>query len=157
MDAQAAGVLDPSSLTAAIRATTPLVDTLQIEVIEAGERVRLRLPNEVQTRNHMGGPHAGAIFTLGETTAAVLMLARVGHLLDRAKPLAVSADIAWSKLARCAVLSEPVKDIDAAAVEAEWDAGGRPEWGTTVRFTREDDGAPCGEMTVALTLVRPRE
>ncbi|MCX6461766.1 MAG: DUF4442 domain-containing protein [Actinobacteria bacterium] len=148
--------LTPTALTAAMRATTPLIDTLSIEVLEVGERVRLRIPNEVQSRNHMGGPHAGAIFTLGESTAACLMLTKVGHLLDRGKPLAVSATVSWSKLARCAVLSEATMDIDAAQIEREFLDGGRPEWTTTILFTREDDGAPCGEMSVVLTLVHPR-
>ena len=147
---------DPAVLTALMRASTPLVDTLGVEVLECERRVRLRLPNLEGSRNHVGGPHAGAIFTLGETTAAALMLLRVGHLLDRAKPLAVRAEIGWSKLARCAVIAETVTDIDAAWIERELQAGGRPEWTTTVRFEREDDGAACGEMSVMLTLVHLR-
>lgn len=156
MEASISPSLGPADLTAAIHATTPLVGTLQIEVLEAGERVRLRMPNETLLRNHMGGPHAGAIFTLGETTAAVLMLTRVGHMLDRARVLAVNASISWSKLARCAVVSEAVSELDAAAAEAEFDAGGRPQWSTAIAFFREDDGSPCGEMVVELTLVHPR-
>ena len=104
-DATAQAAVDPTTFTAAIRASAPLIDTLSIEVLDVTDRVLLRLPNEVGSRNHMGGPHAGAIFTLGETAAACYMLVRLGHLLDRGVALAVSADIAWSKLARCAVIA----------------------------------------------------
>lgn len=147
---------DPVALTAALRASAPMLDTLGVEVLELGDRVRLRMPNEERIRNHVGGPHAGAIFTLGETTAATLMMVRLGHLLDRAVPLAVSGDIRWTKLARCAVIAEASMSVDPADLEREFLAGGRPEWSTRIAFTREDDGAPCAEMSVVLTLVRPR-
>ena len=147
---------DPAALTTAMRASAPMLDTLAIEVLESGDRVRLRMPNEERIRNHVGGPHAGAIFTLGETTAATLMMVRLGHLLDRAVPLAVSGQIRWSKLARCAVIAEATMAVDPAELEREFLSGGRPEWSTDIAFIREDDGAPCAEMSVVLTLVRPR-
>ena len=156
-DVTARTALDPVALTAAMRESAPLIDTLSIEVIDVGERVRLRLPDEVRSRNHVGGPHAGAIFTLGETAAACYMLVRLGHLLDCGVALAVSAEIAWLKLARCAVIAEATSVANVAEIEREFVAGGRPEWSTDICFIREDDGEVCGRMSVVLTLVRPRQ
>jgi len=134
----------------------PLNRTLGITVVST-DPVQLRIPNDEHVRNHVGGPHAGAIFTLGETTAATAMVLTYGHLLDRGVALAVRGDIEWTKVARCAVLSRASVEADPAAVEAEFLAGGRPEWVTRVDFRREDDDAPCGLMHVTLTLVRPRD
>jgi hypothetical protein len=84
------------------------------------------------------------------------MLVNLGHLLDRGVALAVRGEIEWTKLARCAVLATATMEADAAAVEEDFLADGRPEWRTRIDFRREDDGAPCGVMHVTLTLVRPR-
>ena len=157
MDAATASFAhDPVALTQALQAAAPMNRTLGLEVLSV-DPVVLRLPNAEPIRNHVGGPHAGAIFTTGETAAAMLMLVRVGHLLDRAVALAVRGEIEWTKLARCAVLAEASTQTDAAAIEAQFDAGERPEWVTRIDFRREDDDAPCGLMHVTLTLVRPRD
>jgi acyl-coenzyme A thioesterase PaaI-like protein len=157
MDSSVAAVAhDPVALTAALHASAPLIGTLNIEVIEVGDPIRVRIPNDVGSRNHMSGPHAGAIFTLGETTAACLILTQLGDLLDQAVALAVSAEIQWTKLAQCAVIAEASLPVDADVIRQEFLSGGRPEWTTEVNFTREDDGAPCARMSVVLTLVRPR-
>ena len=144
-------------LTALLRSAAPMNRTLGLQVVRVEPTVRLRLPNDEPVRNHVGGPHAGAIFTLGETAAATEMLLRLGHLLDRGTALAVRAEIEWTKVAACPVLADPQMEAAPADVEAEFLAGGRPEWTTTVDFSREDDGSPCGRMRVTLTLVHPRD
>jgi acyl-coenzyme A thioesterase PaaI-like protein len=136
----------------------PFVGTLGIEVIELDrDHALLRLPDQELARNHMGGPHAGAIFSLGETAAAQLMVANFAGWFDRVVPLAVRATIAWSKLARSAVTAEARMLRPAAEIEAELAAGTRPEWDNQIVFRREQDGDVCGEMTVVLTLVAPRD
>jgi acyl-coenzyme A thioesterase PaaI-like protein len=138
--------------------SAPFVDTLGIEVVEVGsDSALLRLPDLEPSRNHMGGPHAGAIFTLGETAAATLLLHNFTSWLDRYVPLAVSADISWSKLARSAVTAQARMLRPVAEIEAELAAGTRPQWGSHVTFRREQDGEECGEMTVVLTLVLRRD
>ena len=157
MDAATASLAhDPVALTQALQAAAPMNRTLGLEVVGL-DPVVLRLPNQEPIRNHVGGPHAGAIFTAGETAAATLMLVRLGHLLDRAVALAVRGEIEWTKLSRCAVLAEASMEADASALEEQFEAGERPEWVTRIDFRREDDGAPCGLMHVTLTLVRPRD
>ncbi|MFI5098930.1 MAG: PaaI family thioesterase [Actinomycetes bacterium] len=143
---------DPAA-TEALRASTPFARTLGIEVLAVdGEHALLRLPAAEGIANHVGGPHAGAIFTLGESAAATLMLQRFGGWLDRAVPLAVAAQISWSKLALSAVTAHASADGVVERVEAELAEGRRPEWETTVVFRREEDGEECARMSVVLTL-----
>jgi len=144
--------------SAKIQSTAPIVSTLGIEVLELDrQHALLRQPDLVLARNHMGGPHAGAIFTLGETAAATLMVENFEHWLDRLVPLAVSGEITWSKLARSAVTAEARMLRPAAEIEAELAAGTRPQWANQVVFRREQDGSVCAEMTIVLTLVPRRD
>ena len=141
------------ALTEALHASTPFTRTLGLEVLSVdADQALLRLPESEHVANHVAGPHAGAIFTLGESAAATLMLRRFGHWLDRAVPLAVSATISWSKLARSSVTALATADGVTERVEAELAAGERPEWETTVVFHREQDGQECARMSVLLTL-----
>jgi uncharacterized protein (TIGR00369 family) len=145
-----------AEVTAAIRSRTPFVRTLGIDVLEVDDQhALLRMPSAEPILNHVGGPHAGAIFTLGETAAAALLVHRYQSWLDRAVPLAVGATIRWSKVARSAVTAEARADGQDGApvhVDAELTAGRRPEWETSIVFRREEDGEVCAEMTVVLTL-----
>ncbi len=147
-----------TELTARLQAAAPFVATLGIQVLEQdSEHVLLRLPDLPLARNHMGGPHAGAIFTLGETAAATLMTQNFSRWFDRMVPLAVTAGISWSKLAQSAVTAEARMLRPVAEVEAELVAGTRPEWDNHIVFRREQDGDVCGEMHVTLTLVTRRD
>ena len=139
--------------TATVQAVAPFIAELGIQVLELDkEHALLRIPDREQVHNHMGGPHAGAIFSLGETAAASLMVQNFSHWFDRVVPLAVSAEIHWTKLARSAVTAEARMLRPAHEIEAELSAGTRPEWSNQVTFRREQDGAICAEMTVVLTL-----
>jgi acyl-coenzyme A thioesterase PaaI-like protein len=139
--------------TERLQSVTPFARTLGIQVLEVDDdHAVLRLPARDDLANHVGGPHAGAIFTLGEAAAAVLMLQRFGDWLDRVVPLAVGAQVEWSKLARSSVTAHATADGVADRVRAELEAGERPEWETTIVFRREQDGEECARMTVLLTL-----
>lgn len=133
-------------------ATVPMARTIGIEFGDVTpERAVARLPDQPALHNHVAGPHAGALFTLGESASGAVVLAAFGDLLGRAVPLAVRADIAYRKLARGAVAATAVLGRPAAEVAAELDAGQRPEF--TVAVTIEcADGTVATEMTVTWTL-----
>lgn len=133
-------------------ATVPMARTLGIEFGDVTpERAVARLPDQPALHNHVAGPHAGALFTLGESASGAIVLAAFGDLLGRAVPLAVRADIAYRKLARGAVTATAVLSRPAAEVTAELDTGQRPEF--TVAVTIESaDGTVTTEMTVTWTL-----
>jgi acyl-coenzyme A thioesterase PaaI-like protein len=132
--------------------TVPMVRTLNLEFLECtGERAVLRLPDQAAYHNHLGGPHAGAMFTLAESASGAIVLSAFGEQLGRAVPLAVSAEIAYRKLAKGPVTATAELGRPAADVVAELDRGLRPEFPVTITITRED-GAVTGEMTVLWTL-----
>ncbi|MCD0483337.1 DUF4442 domain-containing protein [Streptacidiphilus sp. ASG 303] len=135
-----------------LAATVPMARTLGLEYLETSpERAVLRLPDQPDYHNHVGGPHAGAMFTLAESASGCIVLAAFSDQLSRAVPLAVRAEIAYRKLAMGPVTATAVLGRPAADVVAELDRGERPEFPVTVEITRED-GAVTGEMTVVWTL-----
>ncbi|MGW2489986.1 DUF4442 domain-containing protein [Streptomyces sp. NPDC001606] len=135
-----------------LAAAVPMVRTLNLEFIEVtAERAVLRLPDQSEFHNHIGGPHAGAMFTLAESASGAIVLEAFGDQLSRAVPLAVRAEIDYKKLAMGAVTATATLGRPAAEVVAELDAGGRPEFPVAIALQRAD-GAVTGEMTVVWTL-----
>jgi len=133
-------------------ATVPMAATLSIEFLETtAERAVVRLPDQPAYHNHVGGPHAGAMFTLAETASGAVVLAAFADQLSRAVPLAVRAEIGYKKLAMGPVTATALLGRPAADVIADLDKGERPEFPVTVALARED-GAVTGEMTIVWTL-----
>jgi acyl-coenzyme A thioesterase PaaI-like protein len=133
-------------------ATVPFARTLGIAFAEVGsDRAVASLSDHPDRRNHVGGPHAGAIFTLGETASGAIVLAAFGSVLGRATPLAVDATIAYRKLAIGDVTATATLGRSATDVLAELDAGERPVFPVAVEITRAD-GAVTAIMTVTWTL-----
>ncbi|XTZ16961.1 DUF4442 domain-containing protein [Micromonospora echinospora] len=149
--------IDSRQVAAGLLAAVPFVRTLDLEVVEVaseddgGVRAVLRLPDTTATHNHVGGPHAGAMFTLGESASGAVVLAAFGHLLDRATPLAVRAEIGYRRLAMGPVTATARLGRPAAEVVAELDAGRRPEFPVPIEITTAD-GTPTTTMTVVWTL-----
>jgi uncharacterized protein (TIGR00369 family) len=142
----------PISPAQIMPATVPMVRTLGLVFDEVtAERAVVRLPDQPAFHNHLGGPHAGAMFSLAETASGAVLLAAFGHLLDRAVPLAVSAQIRYLKLARGEVTATARLARPAAEVVAELDAGQRPEFTVDVELTRPD-GEVSGRMSITWTL-----
>lgn len=140
------------SIAELLPATVPMVRTLNLEFGHCdAQRAELTLPDQPAYHNHLGGPHAGAMFTLAESASGAVVLAAFGAQLDRAVPLAVSAEIAYRKLAMGPVTAVAELGRPAAEILAELDAGQRPEFPVRVVITRAD-GETTGEMTVVWTL-----
>lgn len=132
--------------------TVPMVRTLGLEFSETSpERAVVSLPDQGAYHNHVGGPHAGAMFTLAESASGAIVLAAFGDQLSRAVPLAVRAEIGYKKLAMGPVTATAELGRPVAEVLAELDAGERPEFPVEVKISRED-GAVTGEMTIIWTL-----
>ncbi|GAA0637013.1 DUF4442 domain-containing protein [Streptomyces thermocarboxydovorans] len=135
-----------------LAATVPMARTLNLQFLETTpERAVVSLPDQPDYHNHVGGPHAGAMFTLGESASGAIVLAAFGDQLSRAVPLAVSAEISYKKLAMGPVTATATLGRPAPEVVAELDEGRRPEFPVTVEIRRED-GAVTGEMSVIWTL-----
>ncbi|MFD8046138.1 DUF4442 domain-containing protein [Streptomyces chartreusis] len=143
---------DQMSIGEMLAATVPMARTLNLQFLETTpDKAVVALPDQSDYHNHVGGPHAGAMFTLGESASGAIVLAAFGDQLSRAVPLAVSAEIAYKKLAMGAVTATATLGRSAAEVVAELDAGERPEFPVTIEIQR-GDGAVTGVMTVVWTL-----
>jgi acyl-coenzyme A thioesterase PaaI-like protein len=135
--------------------TVPMARTLNLEFSETtAERAVVSLPDQSAFHNHVGGPHAGAMFTLAESASGAIVLAAFGDQLNRAVPLAVKAEIGYKKLAMGAVTATAELGRPVEEVVAELDEGKRPEFPVEVKIARED-GVVTGEMTIVWTL-RPQ-
>ncbi|MEV0492620.1 DUF4442 domain-containing protein [Streptomyces atratus] len=133
-------------------ATVPMARSLNLEFLEAtSERAVVRMPDQADYHNHVGGPHAGAMFTLAESASGAIVIAAFGDQMSRAVPLAVKAEIGYKKLAMGVVTATATLGRPVAEVVAELDAGKRPEFPVAIEIRRAD-GAVTGEMTVVWTL-----
>lgn len=143
---------DQMTIGEMLAATVPMARTLNLDFVETTpEKAVVALPDQSDYHNHVGGPHAGAMFTLGESASGAIVLAAFGEQLSRAVPLAVSAEIAYKKLAMGPVTATATLGRPVAEVVAELDAGRRPEFPVAITIQR-GDGAVTGEMTVVWTL-----
>src|SRR5258705_5801144 len=135
--------VDAKALAAGLISAVPFARTVGIEIVDViveGDDVRAvaTLPDEERLHNHVAGPHAGALFALGETASGAVVMAAFGPHLALGTPLAVRADIAYKKLAvgpvqAVARLGRQVRDV-----LAELAAGERPEFPVVLEVTRAD-------------------
>ncbi|GAB3453844.1 DUF4442 domain-containing protein [Streptomonospora sediminis] len=133
-------------------AAVPFARTLGVEFLELDlGRVVMRLPDNADHHNHFGGPHAGAMFTLGESASGAIVIGTFGDLLDRSLPLAVESDIHYRKPAMGDIIAEATLTRPRAEIVAELDAGGRPEFAVDIEL-RTTDGTVTGSMSVTWTL-----
>lgn len=148
--------LDLSAVAGALPQLVPFVGTLGLEFVALDDEAAvLRLPDDPTTRNHVGGQHAGAVFTLGETAAGALVLRHFGEQLERVTPLAVEATIRYLSLSKGTVTATATMAADPATVLAELDAGTRPEFDVDVVLHSDavtEPEEPTAAMTVRWTL-----
>ncbi|WP_238016750.1 DUF4442 domain-containing protein [Dactylosporangium sp. AC04546] len=150
--------VDATALAAGLISAVPFARTVGIEITDVtldagGVRATATLPDEERLHNHVAGPHAGALFALGETASGAVVMAAFGQHLSLGTPLAVRADIAYHKLARGPVTATATLDRRVDEVIAELQAGERPEFPVTIEIARAD-GAVTTVMTVVWT-IRP--
>ena len=141
--------MDISSL---IHSSRGFVRTLGPRVVSEDPAV-LRLDAGPELHNHLAGPHAAAIFGLGETTAFVVLLRVFGDLVERgAVPLVKSSQISYSAVATGPLLAEGALTGDVASTRAAfWDKG-RSTFEVEVAFRRESDGTQTAAATYVMAL-----
>ena len=126
----------------------PFARTLGIEYLElSAEHAVVRLPDRAEQHNHVGGPHAGAMFTLGESATGAIVLASFPDLLAEYTPLAAGAQIRYRALAMGDVTAEATLARAAADVRADLARDGRARFDVGV-VLRDAAGTVTGEMSV---------
>ena len=139
-------------IPALIHGSPGFVGTLAPRVL-GEDPALLRLDAGPELHNHLGGPHAAAIFGLGETTAFVVLLRVFGDLVDSgAVPLVKSCSIGYSAVATGPLLAEGRLSGDEARAREALAARGRASFDVEVLFRREDDGSQTAAATYVMAL-----
>ncbi len=140
-------------------AQMPLTRHLGVRPQEASPtRVVLVLPDLEFGHNHLGGPHAGATYTLAETCSGTLVTLAFAERLADVEPLAVHAEVDYRRFATGQLRATATFEGSVAEALAVLDAGRRPEIDVAV-VVAQDDGTVTATLTVRWTLrrKRPRE
>jgi uncharacterized protein (TIGR00369 family) len=140
--------MDSSHLAAALSAAVPFSSTLGIVFDEVSpQRAVARMPDDARLHNHVGGPHAGALFALGETASGGIVIAAFGEHMGQVTPLAAGAEIRYRRVAKGEVTATATLDDDPQALLAALSAEGKVQFQVAVSIT---DGA--GETTAEMTV-----
>ena len=140
------------TLADGLTAAVPLVRTFGMQYDEiTPQRAVVRLPDREDLHNHVGGPHAGVMFALGETASGAVVLANFMDLMDRVTPLAAAADIKYVAVAQGDVTAVARVDADRERILAELDEGKTPKFTVTVTIS-DASGQTTGEMNVRWAL-----
>lgn len=143
---------DFDAIAQGLRQSVPFVCTLGLEFVELGaDRAVLRLPDNPALHNHVGGPHAGALFTLGESATAAVVLGSFADLLATHTPLAHGGQIRYRVLARGPVTAEATLATPADQVRTTLAADGKARFDVCVTF-RDQAGTHTADMTVTWAL-----
>jgi uncharacterized protein (TIGR00369 family) len=144
--------VDMEAVKAGLRAAVPFVRTLGLEFDEVSlDRAVLRMPDRDDLHNHVGGPHAGAMFALGESASGAIVIAAFGDLLGRATPLAKHAEIDYLKIAQGDVTAEAVLTRTKAEVTEDLDEGKTAKFDVKITL-RDVSSQVTGQMTVQWAL-----
>lgn len=148
---------DDIDVAAVFAANEGFVRTLGPTVVSASsERAVLRMDAGPALHNHLGGPHAAALFGLGELTAFALLLKAFGDLVQDggAVPFIKSGSIDFQGLVTGPVLATATLVDTPESVRARFAERGSASFDCEVLFTLEDGGAQTTVMRPRMTLKR---
>ena len=146
--------MDTEQLAAALSAAVPFNATLGVVYEELSpDRAVVRMPDDARLHNHVGGPHAGAMFSLGESASGGLVIANFAEHLANVTPLAAGAEIRYRRVARGDVTATASMDADPAELLGRLESEGKVAFDVNVTIA-DASGEPTGEMTVRWHLRR---
>lgn len=129
-----------------------MVATLGLEYGDiAPDRAVVVLRDQPDYRNHVGGPHAAAMFAAAESATGAAALAAFGDMMDRAVLLPVTATMDYLAIARGDITATAQVEGDIDEARRIFDAGSRPEIAITCEVT-DESGATTGRVSTRWTL-----
>jgi acyl-coenzyme A thioesterase PaaI-like protein len=150
-------VPDFDAIKALMPQLVPFVATLKIEYGQLdGTTAVCVLRDEPAFHNHVGGLHAGAMFTLAETASGALVIGNFEDLIATGvTPLAATATIDYTRLAKGDVTATAVLGRPAAEIRAELAETGRTTQFPVAVTLGTADGETA-RMTISWALRPPR-
>jgi acyl-coenzyme A thioesterase PaaI-like protein len=129
-------------------AAVPMNGHLGIEVVElAPGRGVARLPDRPEIRNHVGSQHAAGLFAVAEAASGCAVIGVFMNKLGEVTPLARSAQISYTKIARGPITATATLDRDATELESAVDAEGKVAFPASVTLT-DEQGQTVASVTV---------
>jgi acyl-coenzyme A thioesterase PaaI-like protein len=93
--------MDYDALREGMGAAVPFNRAIGLEITElAPGTATVRLPDSENLRNHVGSQHAAGLFAAAEAASGGAFVATFAERLAEIRPLAASAEIAYTKLAQ---------------------------------------------------------
>ena len=106
--------------------TLPFTQLLGIRIDDIGNGTsKVSMPSDPKLHNHLGTPHAGALFTLAETASGAAMAGGFADLILGLRPVAKESRIQYQKVAKGATRAEGRVPGDIAALKAALKADGK--------------------------------
>lgn len=119
---------------------------LEITRVAPGEAT-VTLPERAELTNHVGSQHAGALFTVAETASGAAFVGAFAERLGDVTPLARSAEISYTKIAKGPIEASAKLGIPADEALATLDAEGKVVFPCEVELT-DASGEPVATATV---------
>jgi acyl-coenzyme A thioesterase PaaI-like protein len=128
----------------------PSLIGVRVKELTRGHAV-LELPDDPKVHNHVGGAHAGALFGLGESAAALAVITTFADLLGEHVPLVKGAEIAYASLLTGPAYAEANFTADEAGARESIGARGRATFPVEIVF-RDASGAETARMTAQMAM-----
>ena len=130
----------------------PMVGTLSLEFLKLDETTAVvRLPDQPEYHNHIGGPHAGAMFTLGESASGALGAGQFRRSSGARDTTGGRGQHRLQEGGDGAGRGNGGADQAGAEILAEVESGTRPEFRVDITIAT-DEGTVTGQMYVVWTL-----
>jgi acyl-coenzyme A thioesterase PaaI-like protein len=128
----------------------PSLIGVQVKELSRGHAV-LELPDDPKVHNHVGGAHAGALFGLGESAAALAVITTFADLLADHVPLVKGAEIAYASLLKGPAYAESSFTADEVGARESLKVRGRATFPVEIVF-RDSGGNETARMTAQMAM-----
>ena len=140
--------IDFDAVAKGMAIAVPYIAHMGIEVTSMSEgEATAVLPDRPELHNHVGSQHAGALFGVAETASGAAFVGAFAARMGDVTPLARSAQIAYSKVARGPVEAKAKLGMAPAEALAALDADGRVDFSVEVEMT-DAEGLVVATATV---------
>jgi len=116
----------------------------------------LELPDDPKVHNHVGGAHAGALFGLGESAAALAVITTFADLLGDHVPLVKGAEISYASLLTGPAYAEANFTANEQGARESISARGRATFPVEIVF-RDGAGIETARMTAQMAMKKVDE
>jgi acyl-coenzyme A thioesterase PaaI-like protein len=140
--------MDIEQIKQMMGAAVPMNGHLGIEVVDLQPgRGVARLPDRPEIRNHVGSQHAAGLFAVAEAASGCAVIGIFMDRLGEVTPLARSAQISYTKIARGPITATATLEREIPALELALAADGKVAFPVGVTLA-DEQGQTVATVTV---------